>query len=166
MTGSPIFYATWTDIENLRCIFPEGGEGRRAETATAEGPMAESSLVDTCRKDIEAILEGQDDRFERLAGKLDAQNWILKTIAERLESIDEHIQGNANLLWRIEAALVVQRRRLDAIERGSRQRPRRRNQGASHERADRDAEFVLLRQQCDAAEVACATESCESRPVR
>ncbi|MXX85413.1 MAG: hypothetical protein F4Y71_03040 [Acidobacteria bacterium] len=24
-TGSRIFYATWTDIENLRCIFPEGG---------------------------------------------------------------------------------------------------------------------------------------------
>ena len=24
-TGSLIFYATWTDIENLRCIFPEGG---------------------------------------------------------------------------------------------------------------------------------------------
>ena len=23
--GSPIYYATWTDIENLRCIFPEGG---------------------------------------------------------------------------------------------------------------------------------------------
>ncbi len=24
-TGSPIYYATWTDIENLRCIFTEGG---------------------------------------------------------------------------------------------------------------------------------------------
>ena len=24
-TGSQIYYATWTDIENLRCIFPEGG---------------------------------------------------------------------------------------------------------------------------------------------
>ncbi|MYD93249.1 MAG: hypothetical protein F4Y02_06070 [Chloroflexi bacterium] len=24
-TGSRIYYATWTDIENLRCIFPEGG---------------------------------------------------------------------------------------------------------------------------------------------
>jgi len=23
--GSPKYYATWTDIENLRCIFPEGG---------------------------------------------------------------------------------------------------------------------------------------------
>lgn len=23
--GSPIFHATWTDIDNLRCIFPEGG---------------------------------------------------------------------------------------------------------------------------------------------
>ncbi|MXZ60010.1 MAG: hypothetical protein F4Z12_04010 [Acidobacteria bacterium] len=25
VTGSETFYATWTDIENLRCIFPEGG---------------------------------------------------------------------------------------------------------------------------------------------
>ena len=25
ITGSEIYYATWTDIENLRCIFPEGG---------------------------------------------------------------------------------------------------------------------------------------------
>ena len=25
VTGSPIYYATRTDIENLRCIFPEGG---------------------------------------------------------------------------------------------------------------------------------------------
>ena len=25
VTGSEIYYATWTDIENLRCIFPEGG---------------------------------------------------------------------------------------------------------------------------------------------
>ena len=23
--GSPVFFATWTDIDNLRCIFPEGG---------------------------------------------------------------------------------------------------------------------------------------------
>ena len=23
--GSPIYYATWTDVDNLRCIFPEGG---------------------------------------------------------------------------------------------------------------------------------------------
>ena len=25
VSGSPIYYATWTDIDNLRCIFPEGG---------------------------------------------------------------------------------------------------------------------------------------------
>lgn len=25
LTGSQIYYTTWTDIENLRCIFPEGG---------------------------------------------------------------------------------------------------------------------------------------------
>ena len=25
VTGSQIYYATWTDIDNLRCIFPEGG---------------------------------------------------------------------------------------------------------------------------------------------
>lgn len=25
VTGSETYYATWTDIENLRCIFPEGG---------------------------------------------------------------------------------------------------------------------------------------------
>ena len=24
-SGSPIYYATWTDVENLRCIFPAGG---------------------------------------------------------------------------------------------------------------------------------------------
>ena len=78
--------------------------------------MAESSLAHTCLKNIEAILEGQDHRFERLAGKLDAQHSVLRVVAERLASIDEHIQGNANLLWRIEAALVVQRRRLDALE--------------------------------------------------
>ena len=24
-TGSPTYYATWTDVDNLRCIFPEGG---------------------------------------------------------------------------------------------------------------------------------------------
>ena len=24
-TGALSFYAAWTDIENLRCIFPEGG---------------------------------------------------------------------------------------------------------------------------------------------
>ena len=78
--------------------------------------MAESSLADTSLKNIEGILEGQDQRFERLADTLDAQNSVLQVIAERLASIDEHIQGNANLLWRIEAALVVQRRRLDALE--------------------------------------------------
>ena len=78
--------------------------------------MAESSLADTCLNNIQGILEGQDQRFERLADTLDAQNSVLQVIAERLASIDEHIQGNANLLWRIEAALVVQRRRLDALE--------------------------------------------------
>ncbi|MDE2793713.1 MAG: hypothetical protein OXL34_02745 [Gemmatimonadota bacterium] len=78
--------------------------------------MAESSIADTCLNNIQGILEGQDQHFERLAGKLDAQNAVLQVIAERLASIDEHIQGNANLLWRIEAALVVQRRRLDALE--------------------------------------------------
>jgi len=78
--------------------------------------MAESSLANTYLKSIEEILEGQDRRFEHLSGKLDAQNSVLEIIAERLASIDEHIQGNANLLWRIEAALVVQRRRLNALE--------------------------------------------------
>lgn len=78
--------------------------------------MAKSSLADTYLKNIEGILKGQDRRFERLAGKLDAENSVLQVIAERLASIDEHIQGNANLLWRIEAALVVQRRRLEALE--------------------------------------------------
>lgn len=78
--------------------------------------MAESSLADTRLKNIEGILEGQNQRFERLAGKLYAQNSQLQIIAERLARIDEHIQGNANLLWRIEAALVVQRRRQDTLE--------------------------------------------------
>lgn len=95
-----------------------GGEGRQAATEVAKEPMAESSLANTYLKSIEEILEGQDRRFEHLSSKLDAQNSVLEIIAERLASIDEHIQGNANLLWRIEAALVVQRRRLDAIERG------------------------------------------------
>ena len=79
--------------------------------------MPESSLGDTYLKNIEGILTRQDRRFERVADTLDAQNSVLEVIAERLASIDEHIQGNANLLWRIEAALVVQRRRLDALER-------------------------------------------------
>ncbi len=78
--------------------------------------MAESSLADTYLKNIERTLEGQNQRFDRLASKLDAENSLLQVIAERLASIDEHIQGNANLLRRIEAALVVQRRRLDALE--------------------------------------------------
>ena len=78
--------------------------------------MPESSLGDTYLKNIEGILTRQDKRFERVADTLDAQNSVLEVIAERLASIDEHIQGNANLLWRIEAALVVQRRRLDALE--------------------------------------------------
>ena len=79
--------------------------------------MPESSLGDTYLKNIEGLLTRQDKRFERVADTLDAQNSVLEVIAERLASIDEHIQGNANLLWRIEAALVVQRRRLDALER-------------------------------------------------
>ena len=37
-------------------------------------------------------------------------------IAERPASIGEYIQGGANLLWRIEAALVIERRRVDAVE--------------------------------------------------
>jgi len=78
--------------------------------------MAESSIADTCLNNIQGILQGQDQRFERLADTLDARNAVLQVIAERLASIDEHIQGNANLLWRIEAALVVQRQRLNALE--------------------------------------------------
>ncbi len=78
--------------------------------------MAESSLADTYLKNIEGILERQDQHLEHLAAKLDTQNSLLQVIAERLATIDEHIQGNANLLWRIEAALVIQRRRLDALE--------------------------------------------------
>ena len=78
--------------------------------------MADTSSADTYQKNIQGIVEAQDQCFERLAGKLDAQNAVLQVIADRLASIDEHIQGNANLLWRIEAALVIQRRRLDALE--------------------------------------------------
>lgn len=72
--------------------------------------------TDSYPTNIEGLLEKQDQRLERLGGRLDAQTALLQIIAERLASIDEHIQGNANLLWRIEAALVVQRRRLDALD--------------------------------------------------
>ena len=89
---------------------------RRSNRLATPDITMDCSLAHTDLKDIERILVGQNQRFERLAGKLDAQNSLLRIIAERLASIDEHIQGNASLLWRIEAALVVQRQRLDALE--------------------------------------------------
>ena len=97
-------------------LLDAGGDDRQADPKTAEKPTAESGLAGTYLRNIEGSLEKQDQHFERLASKMEAQNALLQVIAEHLVSIDDHVQGNANLLWRIEAALVVQRRRLDALE--------------------------------------------------
>jgi len=78
--------------------------------------MAQQHIADTGLKNIQEILQGHAQHFERLADTLVSRNAVIPVIAERIASIDEHVQGKANLLWRIEASLVVQRQRLNALE--------------------------------------------------